>query len=57
MNDSIIVRRTGWFGIVGVLLLLCELPLWILPGASPLISDAVGHSRYLAQIRERQLDP
>jgi len=51
MNDLEVVRRTGWFGLVSVLLLMCELPLWILPGTPPLISDAVGHSAYLAGIR------
>lgn len=33
------------------ILFLCELPLWILPGAGPLISDAVNYSHHLADIR------
>lgn len=51
MNDLKIFHLTGWFGLAGVLLLVCEIPLWILPGSPPLISDAVGHSQYLAHFR------
>lgn len=51
MNDLKVFRCTGWFGVAGVLLLACELPLWILPGTPPLISETVGHSRFLAEIR------
>ena len=51
MNDLKVFRWTGAFGLAGVVLLLCEIPLWILPGTGPLISDAVAHSQYLANIR------
>lgn len=32
-------------------MLLFEIPLWILPGAPPLINDAIAHAQYLADIR------
>ncbi len=51
MNGTEAVRRTGWFGLVGAILLLFEIPLWIIPGSPPLISDAVGHSQFLADHR------
>jgi len=51
LNDQKVFYWTGWFGLAGVVLLLCEIPLWIIPGTGPSISDAVGHSQYLANIR------
>jgi hypothetical protein len=51
MNDLKVFRRTGWFGLAGVILLAAEIPLWILPGSPPLISDATGHSQFLADNR------
>ena len=51
MSDSKVWRWTGTFGLAGTLLLLFEIPLWILPGAAPPINDAVAHSNYLADIR------
>ena len=51
MDDLKVFRWTGWFGIAGVAIFMCEIPLWIIPGTGPLISDAVGHSQYLASIR------
>jgi hypothetical protein len=51
MEDNKVIRRTGWFGLLGVILFACELPLWILPGSPPAIHDAIEHSRYLASIR------
>jgi hypothetical protein len=51
MNDLKVIRRTGWFGLAGVILLACEIPLWIIPGTAPQISDAIGHSQFLADIR------
>jgi len=32
-------------------LLALEIPLWIIPGNPPLISDAIGHSQFLANVR------
>jgi hypothetical protein len=51
MNDLKVFHLTGWFGLVGVAFLAFEIPLWVLPGNPPLISDAVAHSQYLADIR------
>lgn len=51
MSDSKVWRWTGAFGVAGAVLLLCEIPLWILPGEAPPINDAVAHSHYLANIR------
>lgn len=34
-----------------MIFIIIEIPLWILPGAAPLISDAVAHAQYLANIR------
>jgi hypothetical protein len=51
MNGNKVIRRTGWFGLLGVIFFACELPLWVIPGSPPAISDAVGHSQFLASIR------
>ena len=51
MNDLKVFRWTGWFGLAGVIFLAIEIPLWILPGTPPPISDAVAHAQYLADIR------
>ena len=51
MNERKVFHITGWFGLAGVLLLALEIPLWIIPGNPPLISDAIGHSQFLADIR------
>jgi hypothetical protein len=51
MNDLKVYHWTGAFGLAGVVLLVCEIPLWILPGTAPSINDAVAHSQYLANIR------
>jgi Na+/phosphate symporter len=51
MNDLKVYHWTGAFGLAGVVLLLCEIPLWILQGTAPPINDAVAHSQYLADIR------
>jgi hypothetical protein len=51
MDDLKVYHWTGAFGLAGVVLFLCELPLWILPGPGPPINDAVAHSQYLADIR------
>ena len=51
VDDLKVFRWTGWFGLAGVIFLAIEIPLWILPGAAPLISDAVAHAQYLADIR------
>jgi hypothetical protein len=51
MNDLRVFQWTGWFGLAGGILLLFEIPLWILPGAPPLINDTVAHAQYLADIR------
>jgi hypothetical protein len=51
MNDLTVIRRAGWFGLAGFSVFLVELVLRILPGSPPLISDAVGHSQFLAANR------
>jgi hypothetical protein len=51
MDGNTVIRRTGWFGLLGVIFFACELPLWVIPGTPPAISDAVGHSQFLASIR------
>lgn len=51
MNNSKVWRWTGAFGLACGILFLCELPLWILPGTGPLISDAVANAQHLANIR------
>jgi len=51
MNDYRVFRWTGAFGLAGGILLLLEIPLWIVPGAPPLINDAAAHAQYLADIR------
>jgi hypothetical protein len=51
VDDVSVVRRTGWFGLVGFAVFLIELVLRILPGSVPLISDAVSHTRFLAENR------
>lgn len=51
MDDFKVYRWTGAFGLAGGILLLFEIPLWIVPGAPPLINDAVAHAQYLADIR------
>lgn len=53
MDENKFIRWTGWFGLLGVVIFACELPLWVLPGSQPppQISDAVGSTQYLASIR------
>ena len=51
VDDLMVFRWTGWFGLAGVIFLAIEIPLWILPGAPPLINNAVAHAQYLADIR------
>jgi hypothetical protein len=51
MNDLTVIRRAGWFGLAGFAVFLIEIVLRILPGSVPLISDAVGHSQFLAANR------
>jgi hypothetical protein len=51
VNDLKVLRWTGWFGLAGVIFLVIEIPLWILPGALPPISDTVAHAQYLVDIR------
>lgn len=51
MNDIKVYHWTGAFGLVGVLLFLCEFVLWILPGAGPPMNEWVAHSQYLANTR------
>ncbi len=51
MNNNKVIRWTGIFGLIGGILLLLEIPLWIIPGEPGQISDAVGHADYLGKIR------
>lgn len=47
MYQNRLIKWTGTFGILGGLLLLLEIPLWIIPGDAGQISDAATHSAYL----------
>jgi hypothetical protein len=51
MTNGRIVRIAGLFGLAASILLLLEIPLWILPGEPPPFHDAAGHASYLAGIR------
>ena len=51
MNKDKVINHTGWIGLLGVVFFACELPLWFLAGNPPQISDAIGHSQFLASIR------
>jgi hypothetical protein len=51
MEKFKVIRWTGMFGLIGAILLFIEIPLWIIPGESPPISDASGHAQYLSDIR------
>jgi hypothetical protein len=51
MDDLRVIRGTGWFGLAGVLVLALEIPLWIVPGSPPPISDGAAHAQFLADIR------
>jgi hypothetical protein len=51
MNKFKVFQITGWFGLAGVLLLALEIPLWIIPGNPPQISDAIEYSQFLANTR------
>ena len=47
MDKNKIIKWSGFFGLIGGLLLLLEIPLWIIPGDSGPIGHAVLHSNYL----------
>lgn len=51
LSELKVVRVTGWFGLAAFGVFLAELVLRIIPGSPPQISDAVAHSRFLAEIR------
>jgi hypothetical protein len=51
MNNNKIIQWTGIVGLIGGILLLLEIPLWIIPGNPGQISDAAAHAEYLARIR------
>ncbi len=51
MNNNKVIRWTGIFGLIGGILLLLEIPLWIIPSDPGQISNAVAHAIYLANIR------
>ncbi len=51
MNDVKVWHWTGWFGLVGVVLFLCEIPLYLVGVPVPPINDAAAHSQHLANIR------
>jgi hypothetical protein len=50
MNKHKLIKWTGIFGLIGGLLLLLEIPLWIIPGDAGPISNAVLHSAFLNKI-------
>lgn len=41
----------GLFGLLGAILNLIEIPLWVIPGAAPQISDTIAHAQFLSNIR------
>jgi hypothetical protein len=49
VKDLKVVHLAGWFGLVGVIFFAIEIPLRVLPGSPPQISDAIGHSQFLAE--------
>jgi hypothetical protein len=51
VNDNRVTNKTGWFGLLGFIFFACELPLWVIPGSPPAISDASAYSQFLASIR------
>ena len=51
MKNSKIIYWSGLFGLIGGILLIIEIPLWIIPGVAPPISDAPAHAQYLADSR------
>jgi len=50
MNKQKLIKWTGIFGLIGGLLLLLEIPLWIIPGDAGPISNAQLHSTFLNKI-------
>jgi hypothetical protein len=38
----------GIFGLAGAILNLIEIPLWIIPGAAPQISDTIAHAQFIS---------
>ncbi len=51
MNNNRVILWTGIFGLIGGILLLLEIPLWIIPDDPGQLSDAVVHADHLANIR------
>jgi len=51
MDKNKLIKWTGIFGVIGGLLLLFEIPLWIIPGDAGPINDATLHSAFLKNIR------
>jgi hypothetical protein len=51
MKDLKVIQQTGWFGLAGFVVFLVELILRVAPGSPPLITDAVGHTQFLASHR------
>jgi len=50
MDKNRLIKWTGIFGLIGGLLLLLEIPLWIIPGDAGPIYDAAAHAEYLNRI-------
>jgi len=51
MENSKVIRWTGVIGLIGGILLLLEIPLWIIPGDSGPLNDAIALADYLNRIR------
>ena len=50
MDKQKLIKWTGFFGLIGGLLLLLEIPLWIIPGDAGPIGNAEVHSNFLNKI-------
>ncbi|MBU0763755.1 MAG: hypothetical protein KJ607_02855 [Bacteroidetes bacterium] len=50
MDKNKLIKWTGIFGLIGGLLLLLEIPLWIIPGDAGPISNAILHRAFLNKI-------
>jgi hypothetical protein len=46
MGENEVVRRTGWFGLLGAVIFACELPLWVLLGSPRANSGSVRKVTY-----------
>lgn len=52
MENKRLIKWSGIIGLIGGILLLLEIPLWIIPGDAGPINDASAHIEYLGRIRK-----